>query len=250
MRNLRSRTFITAGTPSPRPTCPTAPRSRPARPASGSRAARCGAATPTRSTSTRPSRRARAARGGLVLRPRARAASARSSSARLARAAGTPPGAGRRALPDLGRGRRRARGFRPEFGAAAPRPRGRRARDPALGPAPHVGARPAAAARRRGRRSTTSKSIEAYLARRLHLHRGAAGTRRARSTASCSTRSRATASSTPARWRCCCGWAACPRASATGFTLRLLRPQGQASTSCATSTPTRGSRRGSPATAG
>ena len=34
-----------------------------------------------------------------------------------------------------------------------------------------------------------------------------------RSTASCSTPSRATASSTRARWRCCCGWPASPRAS-------------------------------------
>ena len=45
------------------------------------------------------------------------------------------------------------------------------------------------------------------------------------STASCSTPSRATASSTRARWRCCCGWPASPRASSTGFSHRRDRPQ-------------------------
>ena len=72
---------------------------------------------------------------------------------------------------------------------------------------------------------------------------------RARSRASCSTRSPATASSTRARWRCCCGWAASPRASppASPRAPMTARPR---STWCATSTPTRGSRRGSPTTAG
>ena len=45
------------------------------------------------------------------------------------------------------------------------------------------------------------------------------------STASSSTPSRATASSTPARWRCCCGWRASPRASSTGFSHRRDGPQ-------------------------
>ena len=66
-----------------------------------------------------------------------------------------------------------------------------------------------------------------------------------RSTRSCSTPRAATASTSPARWRCCCGWAASPRGSATGFSPgRLLR---SASTrgSCATPTRTPGSRRGS-----
>ena len=69
----------------------------------------------------------------------------------------------------------------------------------------------------------------------------AAAGRRRRSTASCSTPSRATASSTRARWRCCCGWPASRRASSPAS--RPARPTPRpASTSCATSTRTPGSR--------
>ena len=77
--------------------------------------------------------------------------------------------------------------------------------------------------------------------RRVHLLRDAAARLAHRSTASCSTPSRATASSTRARWRCCCGWRASPRACrpASRPARRTPRP---ASTSCATSTRTPGSR--------
>ena len=59
----------------------------------------------------------------------------------------------------------------------------------------------------------------------------------------------ATASTSRARWRCCCGWAACPRAwppaSAPAATPSAARPG-----SCATPTRTRGSRCGSTRSAG
>ena len=73
--------------------------------------------------------------------------------------------------------------------------------------------------------------------------------RRARSTGSCSTPRPATASSTRARWRCCCAWAASRRGSspASRPARRTPRP---ASTWCATSTPTRGSRSTTPTGAG
>ena len=57
VRNLRTRTFVTAGIPTTAPDMPRPrrdPRTR--RPASTTRAARCTAATPTRSTSTRRGR--------------------------------------------------------------------------------------------------------------------------------------------------------------------------------------------------
>ena len=54
--------------------------------------------------------------------------------------------------------------------------------------------------------------VEALPRRRLRLLRDAAAPRRARSTASCSTPRSASASSSPAPRRCCCGWAASRRA--------------------------------------
>ena len=70
-----------------------------------------------------------------------------------------------------------------------------------------------------------------------------------RSTTSSTTPTRATASTSRARWRCCCGWAASPRASRPASrpaaTRRATRPG-----SCATPTPTRGSRSGSTTSAG
>ena len=86
-------------------------------------------------------------------------------------------------------------------------------------------------------------------ARRLHLHRDAAARAPSRSTRSCSATSAATASSSPARWRCCCAWAASRRAWRR-LHARHARRATAASTSCATSTPTRGSRCTSRATAG
>ena len=70
-----------------------------------------------------------------------------------------------------------------------------------------------------------------------------------RSRPSSSATASATASSSPGPWRCCCAWAACPRASAPAS-----RPEawtgGARSTWCATSTRTRGSRSTSRAWAG
>ena len=52
------------------------------------------------------------------------------------------------------------------------------------------------------------------------------------------------------RWRCCCGWPACRRAWSPASPPGSLDTKTQQSTSCATSTPTRGSRSGTPASAG
>ena len=76
-------------------------------------------------------------------------------------------------------------------------------------------------------------------------HAGGATT----STASCSTPRPATASSSRARWRCCCGWPACPRAWSPASPPGRSTPR-RRSTWCATSTPTRGSRSGTAASAG
>ncbi len=61
--------------------------------------------------------------------------------------------------------------------------------------------------------------------------------------------SRATASTTRARWRCCCGWAASRRAWRPGSAPAATR-RARAPGSCATPTPTRGSRSGSTSSAG
>ena len=57
------------------------------------------------------------------------------------------------------------------------------------------------------------RAIERHLARRLRLLRGPAAAAAPRSRTSCCASARATASSSPARWRCCCAWAACRRGS-------------------------------------
>ena len=148
----------------------------------------------------------------------------------------------------------------PMFGAPG-RPMGLPLADPGGVPEPASAllrrgryARTYALARGLKRRSATPEDyVQAVLqlprGPRLLLH-GVARRRRPRtSTASCSTRSRATASSTRARWRCCCAWPASRRASRRGSPRAcwIARP---ASTSCATSTRTRGWRSGTPATAG
>ena len=247
MRNLRTRTFVTAGIPSTRPTCPAAPRSPTPRPASGSRAARCAAATPTRSNvyTPQPTERELRAAGSFYDRDldnyrRIELADQPGQNS------GTPPGRPARSCASssgtCARPRRRRTG--PGSATVTPKPRDAE-RVLARSDLPaHVGALPAPA---RGANDPLDyvNSVEAYLGARLHLHRGAAAPSRARSRASCSTRSPATASSTRARWRCCCGWAASPRAwpPASPPAPTTARPR---STSCATSTPTRGSRRGSP----
>ena len=67
--------------------------------------------------------------------------------------------------------------------------------------------------------------------------------------ASCSRTRSATASSSPARWRCCCGWAGSRRGSRPASPRASSTPSRTAGRS-PTSTPTRGSRCGSRATAG
>ena len=93
------------------------------------------------------------------------------------------------------------------------------------------------------------QSVLTYLRRGLRLHRDAAAVRPSTSTASSSTPRPATASSSRARWRCCCGWPASPRAWSRASPPARWTPR-RRSTSCATSTPTRGSRSGTAASAG
>ena len=208
--------------------------------------ARCGAATPTRRRSTRRARtsasasaRAPTTRTDLAALPHAhrpgRSGSRSPGVARLrvtfprARQQGSRCAPARRRVADGRNADERRRAERP--GAARGRTRqaaqARRRRTPErLRPARgRLPRRPASATPRRRR------------------------SRPRRSTASCSTPSAATASSSPARWRCCCGWAACPRAWPPASRPARSTPR-PASTSCATSTPTRGSRSGSRATAG
>ena len=138
--------------------------------------------------------------------------------------------------------------FRPgvrDGGAEAPRPR---PRTRALRPVAHVGARRSGSSAAPATRSTTSSRSRPTSAAASPTPSRRPRSR-ARSRASCSTPSPATASSTRARWRCCCGWAASPRAwaPASPRAPTTARPR---STWCATSTPTPGSRRGSRSTAG
>ena len=119
------------------------------------------------------------------------------------------PGATRSIDVPVLRHQRRARRAR----RRAAREHGQRASCAARGLGPHLRARPAPARGREdarrlrpARARPTSRQPSSPTPRRRR--------RRARpSTASCSTPSRATASSSRARWRCCCGWAASPRAS-------------------------------------
>ena len=63
------------------------------------------------------------------------------------------------------------------------------------------------------------------------------------------TQGAATASTSRARWRCCCAWAASPRGSPPA-SRPAATPSARARGSCATPTPTPGSRRGSTTSAG
>ena len=247
VRNLRTRTFITAGIAVDAPDMPNRAAIPNGPPGIWSRAARCGAATPTASPSTRPSRPSASCAAAGSDYDRALRQLPRDPARRRARRGRRDPDRGR--LPGVGRGRvAPVLAKRPEFGTRRASSRRRRR-----------GARGARACGARGRsrsgcsaarttRSTTSSRSRPTSAAASPTPRRRRP-RRARSRASCSRRSRATASSTPARWRCCCGWAACPRASrpASPPAPTTARPR---STSCATSTPTRGSRCGSPASAG
>ena len=249
VRNLRTRTFVTAGIATDAPKMPQ-PRRDPQRPerASGRRAARCAAATPTACRSTRRGR------PSASWRPRARTTTATSTrSARSSSTTTAPPLAGRS----------RPRCDFPEWdddaaavAGQAPRSRPRAASSSSTAsealadsqPAAHLGALAASSSAARTTRSSTSRRSRPTSA-------AASPTRsprrppRARSRASCSRPSRATASSTRARWRCCCGWPASRRAwrPASPRARSTARPR---STSCATSTRTPGSRRGSPTSAG
>ncbi len=192
-------------------------------------AARCAAATPTRRIVYTPQTdEARAPR-------RRRRTAPRADLARFTRACSLPrpaprsgrPGAplSRVQFPHVRRhGRRRSAraGGQPAAGA-------RPGRAPRAAPAARTRRTYALAQRlKRGASETQEDYVQAvlrYLRRRLHLQRVAAARGRRTSTASCSTPRPATASSTPARWRCCCGWAASPRASSTGFTSGSLDRQ-------------------------
>ena len=144
-------------------------------------------------------------------------------------------------------------GPRPAAGPQRP-PRDDRARPPGaaqLAVLADLAARPAPQARR-------PQPLRVRAPHRPLLRQAASATtsgprrrRRAcrRSSTSCSRARRATASTSRARWRCCCASAGCPRASRPAS-----RPEGsaaaRASGSCATAMPTRGSRPGSTASAG
>ena len=250
MRNLRTRTFVTAGIATDAPKMPNraAIPQRP-EPASGRRAARCAAATPTACRSTRPRPTERELRGARaptttatfanfrVIQPRRRA----QTPSRHPRPDGRLPGVGRatprRCWPSAPTRSRARLDFIDGAEALAD---SHLRRTWALSQQLKRGARQPVRVRQVGRGLPRP---------RLHLHGVAAGLRRARSRASCSRPSRATASSTRARWRCCCGWPASRRAwrPASPRARSTARPR---STSCATSTRTPGSRRGSPTSAG
>ena len=139
-----------------------------------------------------------------------------------------------RACPDRRGGRRR--------GAAGERAdRGERRR-------PLPGASPRSSGRAPRRRSSTSSASRPTSTTDSPTPSGRRRPR-GRSTASCSTPRSASASSSPGPRRCCCGWAACLRAWRPD-SRRAPSTTSRRSTSSATSTRTRGSRSGSPATAG
>ena len=247
VRNLRSQTFVTAGI-----ACSVEARGcRGCRSATGPtrpRPARCAAATPTRRSSTRrrPTERERRAAG----RPAVRAGAL------------DPHRVARRATPgalDLQASLGHVVQF-PLFADGGP-PVDLRAAEPGRIPRPamnapraqrlraHLGAVAAAAARRARRRRTTSRPSSATCAAAASPTPSRRRPPRRTSTASCSTPRAATASSSPGRWRCCCAWAACPPACRPASP-RAPTTARRRSTWSATSTPTRGSRPGTPASAG
>ena len=125
---------------------------------------------------------------------------------------------------------------------ATPAARAARSRD--SGPyRPRLRAR-AAAQGRRGDALRLRAPRRGLLRAWLRLHRSRRRSARCRSTRSCSATTPATASSSPGRWRCCCAWAACPRACRPA-SRRAHSTSSAASTSSPTSTRTRGSRHGS-----
>ena len=212
-RGLASRQFLAAGDDD---ASSTTPQGRPAGDAGTfeTAASRCAAATPTTRWSTC---RARAPSSS----------SARAPTTRLLRwtplelrvrlpgppAASTSTGARAQrpgALRAVGQRRPGARRARP----AASRSSSRRPGTGRLAVRPRVRPGPAAA-RRHDRRPTTTcarcSRASSADARYTESPPSPGGSRR--STPSCFATTRATASSSPARWRCCCGWAACRRAS-------------------------------------
>ena len=111
-----------------------------------------------------------------------------------------------------------------------------------------VRARPAARAAR-CHAVRVSRERRAVPKQRLHLQREPAAAQLSRCSASCSRTRSGTASSSRARWRCCCGWAASRRGSRPGSRPARTMPR-PGSDVVTTSTRTRGSRRGSRTTAG
>ena len=144
------------------------------RPASGSPAARCAAATPTRPTSTRRSRpSASCARAGSDYDRYLDSYRAIELAERRGAARGRRRDAGRdRALPGVGPAQDGGPALRPASARRAePRDAQPRARRVGLPRTWALAQRLSAAPTTR---STTSSAVEAYLGRRLHLHRGAA----------------------------------------------------------------------------
>ena len=247
VRNLRTRTFVTAGIAVDAPKMPhraAIPNGPPGIWSSSRTLRRGDTYTVPRLHAEAERPRARGRRVGL--RPRLHGLPRDPARRRTAGRRPTAPFLGPygRGLPGVGRRRRADPGQAPRPRHRRPRVRRRRAGARGLRPAAHVGARRSGSSRARTTRSSTSSR-----SRPTSAAASATPSRRrpprGRSRASCSTPSRATASSTRGRWRCCCGWPASPRASrpASRPARSTARPR---STSCATSTPTPGSRRGSP----
>ena len=225
---------------------------------------RCAAATPTRARCTCRSRRsaqlAEATSGECQRQPgetqahgavqAGRGQQIRRSAARSSRAPSRPVTAAQVHFKAVGRRRQPT--------ASTIRQRGRSEFDvdrrvEALAVRAHVGARRSSSSADAERPMDYIRAVDDYLhAARVPLRRApaaAAGRTRRRWTTSSTRPTRATASTTRARWRCCCGWAASRRAwrpgSRPAATRRARRPG-----SSATPTRTRGSRCGSTSTAG
>ena len=248
MRNLRTRTFVTAGIATDAPKMPNraAIPNGPTGIWSSSRTLRRGDTYSVSVYTPRPTERELAAAGSDYDRPfnAFRQIQLDGDRRRPARRRCRP----RSSFPEWDEDAAALRGQAPRPRLGRPRVHRRRAGARAT--------RACGAPGRSRRSSSAARTARSSTSRRSRPTSAAASPtrrprrpRRARSRASCSRPSRATASSTRARWRCCCGWPASRRAwrPASPRARWTARPT---STSCATSTRTPGSRRGSPTSAG
>ena len=139
-----------------------------------------------------------------------------------------------RELPDAGALERRRQGAAPLAVRAHAGGWRRQLKRDAETPYEYVlGGQPLPAGRLHLRRGPGRRPARPRDARRVHVRHEAA----------------ATASTSRARWRCCCGWAGSRRAWSPA-SRRAATPSASARGSCATPTPTPGSRRGSTTGAG